>query len=186
MSTPKKYINFPAATYDPTRILLQADPVTGALYKTTLPAFGGGSILLASAANAHNNTTTVDETVLTGAIPIGFSIPAGTVIELFAFIGFLTGTGTKTINMAFGSQNIASYTSVSSANIQIDARIVFNTTTQYQSSGKAQVNFSFSSLFGPGTYTFNPAIANDLTIKIKGAAANDIKFWYAYIKLIRP
>lgn len=34
----KKYSEFPAAAFDKTRIILQADPVSGQLYKTTIPS----------------------------------------------------------------------------------------------------------------------------------------------------
>lgn len=41
----KKYNEFPPGTYDPAKIFLQADPVTGALEKVNLPATNPAKIL---------------------------------------------------------------------------------------------------------------------------------------------
>lgn len=38
----KRYDQFPAGTYDPTKIFLQADPLTGALEKVNLPTIPTG------------------------------------------------------------------------------------------------------------------------------------------------
>jgi hypothetical protein len=182
MATAKKYTDFPAGTYDTSKIFLQADPTTGDLEKVNLPSLSGNNPLIVSLAPDSNNTGSGLNTCATYAIPAGSGIQPGTVFEVWSFFHYLTSSGSKTIRLDLGLQSLSLYTNTSIVYVQLYSKILFGTTTSYFFFNWTYQNNSITSSNGPSVLTFNPAVSNNLVLSMQGSASNDIKFKAAYFK----
>lgn len=94
----KKYIDFPAGTYDTAKVFLQADTTTGDLEQINLPTIPtvpfNKSIVVDS-----NNSGSNPQTLATITIPATSFDPTGTFVDIIAAGEILSTTGTPQANV---------------------------------------------------------------------------------------
>jgi hypothetical protein len=164
----KKYIDFPAGTYDTNKIFLQADPITGALEKINLPTIQNltgtpGRIIIASSAIDISATyigqNTIDTlgTITTGTWQATVIAPTkgGTGISSYATGDILYASAANILSKLAATTN--GYVLTLAAGLPVWAAASGGSTSPAGST--SQVQYNDAGAFGASaTFTYSPTV----------------------------
>lgn len=119
-----KYTDFPAGTYDTSKIFLQADATTGALEKVNLPSPGGGATIIQVFTANAGNTGGVATNIYSFTILANTLNTDGDTLVLRAWVTFANSGTTKTLNFYYATGNSFAWTNAGAQNSFIEIRIV--------------------------------------------------------------
>jgi hypothetical protein len=177
----KRYDQFSAGSYDTSKIFLQADATTGALEKINLPTIPTAKVIHRADVATANNSGSNPQTMATITIPANELAANGDSIQIFMHSEYLTASGTKTMVVDFAAQNL-SQRSVAGAGVQQWwLRLIRIDATHLRCIAYIQTGLTLSVLSGPLLFVFNPAISNNITVRITAGAANDIAYYFATV-----
>lgn len=178
----KKYTDYSAGTYDTSKIFLQADATTGALEKINLPTIPPAKLQIVSDVNTANNSGSNPETMATLVLPANTLATDGDVVEMYILMEYLTGSGTKVFNVTLASQLLIQRSNASAAVHAVYINLIRIDSTHYVFRAYILQGTSIFTTNGPTSVVFDPTINNSLTVNVTTGIANDIKYWFSYMK----
>ena len=181
----KKYTDFPAGTYNTSKIFLQADAVTGELEKVNLPTVPAGQTpytlktFLGPITSAGGGTNSV----------CTFTIPANTLVNdgdrlLITIVFKTTGSDNKTLKPKINGYNASNTTSTSAASQSYQWTIMKSGNTQASNFvvGFANANIALMSTSLAGVYLWNADQV--FTIDLTSTTAGSITIYSVSVDVI--
>ena len=179
----KRYDEFSAGTYDTAKIFLQADSTTGALEKINLPAIPSQSVIHLADVTTANNSGSNPETMATITIPANTLAANGNSIDIFMHAEFLTAVGTKTLNVVFATQTIATRSVAGSGVLRFTINMIRIDATHLRTICLITSGLTNSVLNGPTLFVFDPTVSNNITVTVTAGAANDIAYYFTSVNI---
>jgi hypothetical protein len=184
----KRYDQFPAGTYDPAKILLQADPSTGELEKILLGDFPTGSdacLFSGSSLIAANNSGTNPQTTLVITVPAGTLANDGDCINWEAYLTTLTGSGAKTWNVRFNGTTILTRSINFAFYFRMNGSIVRNDATHMSYQSQMILNNTISDSAFANNVACDFTSNQNFDISITSGIANDIFINWANLRAFK-
>lgn len=167
----KRYDQFPAGAYTATDIILQADPVTGALEKIALQDIPSGGGLALAAAIFANNSGVNPQTMATITIPANTLVTDGDFINLQLTFNCLTTASSPVINIAGFAINLATAAPTVAGNCNLFLQLVRQTSVSIFSAYSFLRQNSFAGNGAALATVADFTIANNITVTVTAGAA---------------
>lgn len=185
MSTPKKYNEFPAGTYDTSKIFLQADPLTGELQKVNLPTISSNSVGIYGNGTFAVNTAGADTTLSSFTIPANTLRNNGDYLEV-CFLGqSLNNAVSKNWKLNFDGSLTTIYTSANIGIYSFFVKITRNTSTTTTIEKSIVRSGVISTLSTTAASNINWTINQTMSFVGNSATASIIEYWSTRTMLIQ-
>lgn len=163
----KKYIDFPAGTYDTSKVFLQADAVTGDLEQINLPTIPAGLFTKSVVVDA-NNSGSNPQVLATITVPAAIFDITGTYIRIIAVGEILSTTGTPQANVRVTGISPATVVGTVTGVWQHETHVWRISSTQFKMLQQVTRVNTFSSVSGIQLVAL--ATGNNLVIELTNTA----------------
>jgi len=177
----KRYDEFTPGTPDGARLILHADPSDGSLESATiseLPFSPSGLLFAKSHFVNANNSGSNPQTISQITIPANTIVNTGDWLEWDIFFTFITGAGTKTVDIKVSGSTITGLNSTAAFDPWFKIKAINNGSNQFLYAVQARSGNTNVLSAAWGLVTFNPANSNTLDVVVAAGAVNNITMRY--------
>ena len=184
----KRYDEFTPGTPDGARLILHADPSDGSLESATiaeLPFSPSGLVLAKSHYVNANNSGSNPQTISQIIVPADTILNQGDWLEWDVFFEFITGSGTKTVEIRVDGNALTNLNGTTVFNPWFKIKAIYNGSNQLLFGVQSRSNNTNLTSTAWGTVAFNPTAARNLDIVVTAGAANAITMRYQSVVIYK-
>jgi hypothetical protein len=185
MPGPLKYQNFPAGTYNTSKIFLQADPVTGALEKINLPTITTNSIGIYGNGTFSTNSAGADTTLSSFVIPANSLRNPGDYLEIIFLGQSLNAAVNKQWKLLIDGVTTTVYSSTNTGIYTLIVKFTLNTTGNTTIEKSVVRSGVVSTLSTTAASSINWTVNQTISFIAFSATASILEYWSTRTALIQ-
>lgn len=182
----KRYDQIQSGTPDSSKIILYADESTGELFKTPISGLPAPTSYILFAKSHYvnaNNSGSNPQTISQITIPANTITAQGQWIEWDVFFEFITGSGTKTVEIRVDGNAVTNLNGTTVFNPWFKIKAIYNGSNQWLFSVQSRSNNTNLTSTAWGTTAFNPTSNRNLDIVVTAGAVNSITMRYQTVMI---